>query len=217
MSETFINLDDFNEPINNTGELNAAASLFSGPPPVPESSEGYMVKLTFTEKERGKHWKLTKKDDGREWAHTSLQMQIMEGEYQDRKFFDRYVSTMVMKNGASRVSSIVNALGGSIDPKLQAANPDKAQMIALEQLIGEGLVCRVFNKWEAQFSTKEGEGDNASYTQYGKLTIRGANSTNWPKNADGTPATQFEIHLEDTDTNIPARINNTIQRYAPAT
>lgn len=204
-------LADWEEEIT----ANPEANPFIPPtqPPVPEDT--YVCRITFAKPGEGKtRWNTgqkTAEGKTKKWLHTALQVEIIKGEYNTRKTRDGYVSTMLMKNGASKVMGVTKALGGkTVASDTNKGITHKDQAMCLEKVIGDsGAIGQVSLLWEATFYCKIGD-TTINITKDmiksgGSDRITGCTSSEWPKDDAGNPLTSFnkdmviEIEVEDDE------------------
>lgn len=224
----FVDLSQFDEPLAAGDEpIFDPTATQSGPPPIPESKDGYIAILRFA-KDKAEEWWTKKEENGvAKYLYTNIVAEILTGQYEGRKVRD-FVSTQVNQfDKTTRTNLILQALGNPVTAadvaKMGAhkANASKFQ----EAILGEPTA-KIFVQWQAKFLI-EGEGGKkealTTINEKGKtvqIQLRGATKSDWPKDAEGNPRTHFTLAEAKPDfagtdyANIPATVEAAIIRYA---
>jgi len=189
--EKFLDLDNLENFVNeDEAKADPEANAFIPPAPPLVPPGVYLTRWKFREEQPKKHWGEGRKktDNGeKRWAFTFLRGEVIEGEENTKKLDSGYVSTMLFKNGASKVMGIVKALGGKVVASDESKGvTHKDQCMALERTIGgSGAICRVSVDYEATFYTKIGDQTvnitDDAIVEGGPARITGTSSGDWPK------------------------------------
>lgn len=119
---------DLNDPNLLAGELDTNANIdaYAAPPPMPDGKYRVKVKQIDVKGPDGNMTRFNVKQ-GKEgksaYAYTALELTVQDpgGQFDGRKIFDRFVSTMTQRNGGIPMVRILTCLGVQLPAKTSAA------------------------------------------------------------------------------------------------
>lgn len=146
---TYVDINDLNlfeEPIEG---FDPAADPFAGPPPIPDGR--YRVKVRYASDDPSRRWEKRTTSSGTSYYKTRIYAEIVDGEFEGRRAYDDFVSTMLLGSSrSSRAAGIARALGFTPD------TPTASGVVkALDAAINSEAICVAELAWRVREYDKE--------------------------------------------------------------
>ena len=199
---------DLNDPnlLSGEMELNSDVDPYAAPPPIPDGRYRVKAKQIDVKGPDGQPARYTVKlgKDGRPpYAYTALELSIIDpaGKLDGLKVFDRFVSTLVARNGGVPIAHILKCLGHKLPAKSSAK---ELLDLFFKALAGEPEL-EVETVWEGGLD----EADRERFEKAQLKQPRVLGQQRFPKNSkgDSVPDVVVETALGKVNLHAQIRVN----------